>query len=93
METDVKASTISATGTVVATARTRVRYISYVSTVTAGTIVFKDGGSGGTTILSLATAPLVGTFTIELPGNGLLFQTDVHATLSASVTSLTTIYG
>jgi hypothetical protein len=73
--------------------RVRVKAIYIVPATGAGSVVLRDGGSGGavkTTINTLAssTAP---TYLI-LPGQGLLFNSDVHATI-ADVASVTVFYG
>lgn len=91
MTTDVRAATITGTGTAYA-APTRARKIAWVNTATAGSIVLRDGGAGGTTELSLATPAAAGFHSLDLPENGIRFETDVHATLT-NVTSFTLIYG
>jgi len=73
--------------------RVRVKAIYIVPDAGAGSVVLRDGGGSGavkTTIATLAgsTAP---TYLI-LPGQGLLFNSDVHATL-ADVVSVTVFYG
>jgi hypothetical protein len=52
---------------------------------TAGEIVFRDGGSGGTVRLRLniPAAPLTPISTL-IPGNGIRFTTNIHVTLPAS---------
>lgn len=87
---DVKAATVTGDGSVYA-ARTRVKAISYVAAGTAGSIVLKDGGSGGTTQLDLATAAN-GYGIIYIPGDGILFGTNVYADVT-NITSLTVFYG
>ena len=91
MISDVLAITRTTTGTVAAS-RSRLRAIYIVHTATAGSIVIKDGGSGGTTRLDLAT--VVTDITpnyILLPGDGIVFKTDMHATLT-NITSATFFY-
>lgn len=91
MQADVKASTITATGSVVA-ARQRVKGLYLVAGASAGSVVLKDGGSGGTTKLNIATPASSSDVYVFVPGDGVLFETNVHATLS-NVTSLTVFYG
>lgn len=52
---------------------------------TAGEIVFRDGGSGGTVRLTvnIPAAPLTPISTL-IPGNGIRFNTNIHVTLPAS---------
>jgi hypothetical protein len=83
--TDVFASYLTATGTAVAS-RTRVRAVFLTGT---GTVVFRDGGASGTTRMTLNST---GTASVYIPDNGILFNTDVHATISG-VTAMTTFYG
>ncbi len=95
MQTDVKASTITSTGNFqneAATAnlqRTRVKGIYFVGT---GTVTLKDGGSGGITRLSLTASAATDVNYVIMPGEGILFGTDVYGTLT-TVTSVTIFYG
>ena len=52
---------------------------------TAGEIIFRDGGAGGTERLRLniPVAPLTPISTL-IPGNGIRFTTNIHVTLPAS---------
>ena len=60
---------------------------------TAGSIVFRDGGSGGTVLLTLdVPANSNGPFTNLIPGNGIRFGTDIHVTLPAAA-AITIFYG
>ena len=63
--------------------RVRVRAIYIVAGATAGSVVLKDGGASGTTIVTINT---VGSATtpqyFRLPGQGLLFTTSVYATVT-----------
>ena len=74
---DLHATKLTATGTVVGR-RTRIRGI-YAGA--AGSIVLRDGGATGTTKLELT----VGANTdYNLPGSGIVFDTDCHATLTTT---------
>jgi len=56
---------------------------------TAGEIVFRDGGSGGTIRLKInIPANTNNPFSNLIPGNGIRFTSDIHVTLptSASIT-------
>jgi hypothetical protein len=92
MQTDVKATHVEATGTMVSY-RTRVRGYQFLSGGTAGDIIFRDGGSGGTIRLqfNIAAAPTNALSTL-IPGEGILFNTDVHVTLPATA-KITVFYG
>jgi len=89
MQTDVQASVpITASGQFTDQAptnlaRCRVKAVYIVPTATAGSLVLRDGGSGGTikaTINTVASATQP-TYML-LPGEGLLFQTAVFGTVT-----------
>ena len=88
---DVSASTVTADGTVYG-ARTRVKKISWVNVATAGVIVLKDGGTSGTALITLNTSEIAGYNDFDIPGDGILFETDVYCDLT-NCTSVTVIYG
>ena len=86
----VRATRVTATGTVLA-GKGRVVGVSLVCGATAGSIVLRDNGAGGTTRLELDTAAGA-TLTRDVPiKGGIHFGTDIHATLT-NVTSLTVFY-
>lgn len=91
MQYDVKAANATGTGTMV-TFRTRVKGYSIAHTAVAGSITLRDGGGSGTTRLVIDTPAVAGSMHLEIPGEGILFETDVHATLT-NVTGLTIYYG
>lgn len=73
--------------------RTRVKAIYIIPTAVAGTVVLKDGGAGGNTIATINTVALATEPTyLKLPGEGLLFRTNVYAALT-SVGSAMVFYG
>ncbi len=89
MQTDILASQVrTTTGQFLAQnggdiGRTRVKGIYAISNTVAGTLVLRDGGATGPikvtlNVLASATAPTY----LKLPGEGLLFNTDVHVTIS-----------
>lgn len=58
------------------------RGLSFVAGASAGTIVLRDGGAGGTVLLTLDT-PAVATWQDFLDfGGGIKFNTSIHCTLS-----------
>jgi hypothetical protein len=92
MQTDVKASHVEATGTMV-TGRTRVKGYQCLSGGTAGDIVFRDGGASGAILLEFnVPANTNNPFANIIPGEGILFQTDVHVTLPTAA-KITVFYG
>lgn len=81
---------VAATGTLVATPA-RLKSLVLNHGVTGGSIILKDGGSGGTVELTIITPAAVGSMTIPIGGAGQDFGTDIHATLD-DVTGLTAFY-
>lgn len=89
MQTDVKAVQVTSTNTAYAgSARVKSVTISYAS---GGTVVLKDGGSSGITRFSFTAPATNGTEHVLVPGEGIKFDTDVHATLSSA--TITVCYG
>jgi hypothetical protein len=99
MQTDVLASKpLTATGQMKAQndgdiQRSRIKGVYIVPTASAGTVVFRDGGASGpikatVNTLAASTAP---TYML-VPGEGLLFNTSIHATVT-DVASVTVFYG
>ena len=92
MQTDVSAASVSTSSTAVAY-RTRVRGLVVAPGSANGTIVLKDGGSSGTTLISLTTVANGEPFNILIPANGVLFETDVYVALTGTGTSAVVFYG
>ena len=99
MQTDVRASVpITADGQFTDQAasnltRTRVKSIYIVPSGAAGSVVFKDGGSGGTTRMTINTVASANQPTYMLmPGQGVLFETNVYADVT-NIGSVTIFYG
>lgn len=90
MAYDIQAATVTANGVAVSK-RARVKGLSYVTNGTAGSVTIKDGGSGGTTVLTLNTPAVTNIFDLMIPDNGILCSTNVHVTVS-NVTSVTVLY-
>ena len=92
MQTDVSAASVSTSSTAVSY-RTRVRGLVVNPGSANGTIVLKDGGSSGTTLLSLATTANGEPFNILIPAEGIVFETDVYVALTGTGTSAVIFYG
>jgi hypothetical protein len=92
MQTDVLASHVEASGTMV-TGRVRVKGYQFLGAGTAGDIIFRDGGSGGTIRLqfNISATPL-NPLSFLIPGEGILFYTDVYVTLPTGA-KITVFYG
>ena len=92
MQTDVKSAHVEATGTMVS-GRVRVKGYQCLSGGTAGDIIFRDGGASGTIRLQFnVPANTNNPFANLIPGEGILFETDVHVTLPTSA-KITVFYG
>ena len=91
MQYDVLSATRTSDGTLVSFP-TRIKGITLTTTSTAGSIVLKDGGSGGTTRMTFNTPAQAEIFNIFIPGEGVWFKTDVYLDVT-DVTSVTVFYG
>lgn len=81
MQTDVKAKSLAASGAIT-DARVRVRGMVIEPGSGAGSVVLKDGGSGGTNVLTINTLDGGAPFNVLIPGEGVLFLTSAYATLT-----------
>lgn len=81
MQTDVRAISLAASGAVT-DARVRVRGLVVEPGSSAGSVIIKDGGSGGTTLFTINTAANGETFSVLIPAEGVLCSTSAYATLS-----------
>ena len=81
MQTDVKAKSLDASGAVTDT-RARVRGLVIEPGTNAGSVTMKDGGASGTSVFVINTTANGETFNLLIPAEGVLFKTDVYATLS-----------
>lgn len=87
---DVQSANITSTGAAVA-GPCRLKALYFRHTATAGKVVLRDGGATGTVKLTLDAEAAAGVKQLQLPEGGMVFDTDVHATLT-NVDSLTVIY-
>jgi hypothetical protein len=93
MQTDVKAKSLTASGSVFG-GPARVKGIVVTCEATASSVTLKDGGSSGTTVMTITTPAAAGIQNILIPGEGVKFNTSIYATFAdANVTSVTTFYG
>ena len=77
----IKSAEVVATGTLVADA-CRLVGIFVESGATGGTLILRDGGGGGTTLVEIPTPAVAGMEYIPVPEPGIDFDTDIHATLT-----------
>lgn len=91
---DVKSKHLNASGTVFA-GPARVKGFSICANASqAGTLMLKDGGSGGTTLIEIdiPSNSNPNSFYVAIPSDGVKFETNVYATLT-NVASVTVFYG
>lgn len=102
MQSDVQASApLTATGQVTNNAaspqnlgRIRIKSLYVIPGASAGSVVFRDGGSGGTILLTLNTPAVAnaGAYSVIIPGEGILVETDLHGTVTTT-SSVVVFYG
>lgn len=90
MQYDVKAKSLAASGSVYAD-RTRVKGLVITPGASAGSVELKDGGSSGTSMFTINTVANGQVESVLIPGEGVLFQTNVYAALSNA--TITVFYG
>jgi len=73
--------------------RARIKAVYIIPSGTAGSVVFKNGGASGTTVMTLNTVASATEPTyLLLPGEGVLFSTNVYGDVT-SIGSVTIFYG
>ena len=87
MQTDVKPKTLTSTG-VVFEGRARVKGMVVTPGGSAGSVAIADGS---TTVFTVYTIAQGETFNVIVPGEGVLCQTNVYATISNA--NCTVFYG
>jgi hypothetical protein len=91
MQTDVLAVHRETTGTVVS-GRIRLKGLIVTPGGTAGDIIFRDGGASGTVRLQFNLSTNQSAFSVLVPGEGVLYFTDIHVTLPTA-SKITVFYG
>lgn len=91
MQTDVLSAHRTTDGELVAY-RTRVKSIVVATSATAGSVVLKDGGVSGAALVTITTAADAGLSSVLIPGEGVLFRTNVYLDLE-NVDGVTVFYG
>jgi hypothetical protein len=94
MQTDVKSTHLNASGVVFA-GRARIKgFVMCANVSTAGTLLLKDGGSGGTTVIEvdIPANSNPNSFYTMVPGDGVLCPSSVYATMTG-LASVTVFYG
>ena len=91
MQYDVKAAHAEATGTLVS-GRNRLKGYQCLSGGTAGDVIIRDGGASGPIRLQFNISANLVAFGLPIPGEGILYYTDMHVTLPANA-KITVFYG
>jgi len=91
MQYDVKAAHAEATGTIVS-GRNRLKGYQCLSGGTAGDVIIRDGGASGPILLQFNISTNLVAFGLPIPGEGILFNTDMHVTLPTAA-KITVFYG
>ena len=86
---NVTAKHTDTTGTLV-TGRFQLRGYQTISGGTAGDVIYRDGGASGTIKLQFNIGTGLQPIGLSIPGDGILFTTDIHVTLPA--TAKTTVF-
>ena len=98
MQTDILASAVRTSDGVMSDqdgnpiGRCRVKGVYIVPAAGAGSVVLQDGFGGATKVTINTIASATSTNYVLLPGEGLLFQTGVHADIT-DVASVMVFYG
>ena len=87
---DVKGTRLAASGAIFG-GRSRIKGIYIVPSSNAGSVVIRDGGSGGTVVATIDTVANGTTVYLHIPEDGLLCTTSSYATLT-NVTAITAFY-
>jgi len=102
MQTDVQASApLTTTGQFTTSGgsptnlgRLRIKSLYVIPGATAGSVVFRDGGSGGSILLTLNTPAGAnnGAYSVIIPDEGILATISLHGTVT-NTTSVVVFYG
>lgn len=87
----VQSANVTSTGTLVAAGPVYVIGVYCVAGATAGSVILKDGGGSGTAKFTIQTPASAAAASYVDLGAGILFATDVHATIS-NAAGVTVVY-
>jgi len=90
MQSDVKAASLAASGFIFGD-RVRIKGLLVIPGASAGSVVIKDGGSSGTTLMTIATLASGTPFNVLVRRQGVLCYTSAYATSSDA--TLVAYYG
>ncbi len=83
MQYDVKAATATTDATLISY-RTRVKGLVVSPDGTGTSVVIKDGGASGTTILTVPTTASTNPFPVVIPGEGIVCATNVYVAVNSN---------
>ena len=94
MQTDVNSAHFTGTAATMHTGRARLKGILFLGSGTAGDVIFRDGGPTGAVKLQFnIPANSNNDVGFTLPGEGILFNTDIYVSQPGASTSMTIFYG
>jgi hypothetical protein len=95
MQYDVKSTHLNTSGSIFGQPARLKGFIVTGAAATAAAITFKDGGSGGTTLVEfdIVANTNPNAVYILIPGEGVRFYTNIYFATSASITGVTAFYG
>ena len=95
MQYDVKSTHLNTSGSIFGQPARLKGFVIVGAASTAASITFKDGGSGGTTLVEfdIVSNTNPNAVYILIPGEGVKFSTDIYFATSAAITGVTAFYG
>lgn len=95
MQYDVKSTHLNTSGSIFGQPARLKGFVIVGAASTASSITFKDGGSGGTTLVEfdIVSNTNPNAVYILIPGEGVKFSTDIYFATSAAITGVTAFYG
>lgn len=94
MQTDVKSTHLNASGYVFQ-GRARLKAFTMFGGNAVGMVQFRDGGSAGTILceVDVPASGQTGNLYVLVPGEGVLFSTNIYATFTGATAAVTAFYG
>lgn len=95
MQYDVKSTHLNTSGSIFGQPARLKGFVIVGAASTASSITFKDGGSGGTTLVEfdIVSNTNPNAVYILIPGEGVKFSTNIYFATSAAITGVTAFYG
>jgi hypothetical protein len=94
VQTDVKSAHYTGVSATLVSARTRLRGLIFLGDGTAGDMIFRDGGASGAVKCQLnLPANSNNDVSVTIPGEGILFETNIYVSMPGSSSSVTIFYG